>query len=63
MIRITKTVSQGANNGTEIRNENFRRVKSGIMTFINMNTIILVDVSPSSLVKIYGQFKEVLPIS
>jgi len=62
MTRITKTVSQGANNRTEIRNENFRRVKFGIMTLINMSTIILVDVSPCSLVKIYRQFKEVVPL-
>jgi hypothetical protein len=32
------------------------------MTVINMNTIILVDVSPCSLVKMYRQFKEVLPL-
>lgn len=53
MMRITKIVSQGANNRAEIRNEKFRRVKFGVMTVINMNTIILEDVSPCSLVTMY----------
>jgi len=32
------------------------------MTVININTIIIVDVAPCSLVKMYRKFKEVLPL-
>jgi len=33
------------------------------MTVINKNTIIIVDVSSCSLVKMYRQFKKVLPLT